>query len=163
MSCSALIHKNDKIKHYYQCIYSVRRTKPRPPTETLIVQHHLLHSSHLSHTERSAQTTTAAAPANTAPTPQAQPVTSAATRGASPVLLAVTNAVTVTSWVLIYPVMFVPFDAFVTAAEAAELKAGSREVGEEGSSVGAGVVFASVLVAASVDLHVAAVGRSLTL
>jgi hypothetical protein len=59
--------------------------------------------------------------------------------------------------------MFVAFDAFATAAEAAELKAGSREVSEEGSSVGAGVVLASVLVTASVDLHVAAVGRSLTL
>jgi hypothetical protein len=71
--------------------------------------------------------------------------------------------VTVTSCVLIYAVAFVPFEALATAAEAAELKAGSREVGEEGSSVGAGVVFASVAVAASVDLHVAAVGRSLTL
>lgn len=74
-----------------------------------------------------------------------------------------TVAVTVTLCELIYAVLFVPFDTFAIAAEAAELKAGNREVGEEGSSVGAGVVFASVVVAASVDLHVAAVGRSLTL
>ena len=74
-----------------------------------------------------------------------------------------TVAVTVTLCVLIYAVLFVPFDTLAIAAEAAELKAGSRDVGEEGSSVGAGVVFASVVFAASVDLHVAAVGRSLTL
>ena len=49
------------------------------------------------------------------------------------------------------------------AAEAAELRAGSKEVGEDGSRVGPGVVFALVVFAASVDLHVAAVGRSLTL
>lgn len=74
-----------------------------------------------------------------------------------------TVAVTVTRCVLMYPVTLVPFEALATAAEAAELKAGSNEVGEEGSSVGAGVVFLSVVLAASVDLHVAAVGRSLTL
>lgn len=48
----------------------------------------------------SSQTTTAAAPANTAPIPQAQPVTPAATRGTSPLLLAVTVAVTVARCVL---------------------------------------------------------------
>ena len=74
-----------------------------------------------------------------------------------------TVAVTVTLCVLIYAVLFVPFDTLAIAAEAAELRAGSKEVGEEGSSVGAGVVFASVVFAESVDLHVAAVGRSLTL
>ena len=120
-------------------------------------------SSILDIRENYTQTTTAAAPASIAPTPQAQPVTSAAIRGACPVLLAVTVAVTVTLCVLIYAVLFVPFDTLAIAGEAAELKAGSREVGEEGSSVGAGVVFASVVFAASVDLHVAAVGRSLTL
>lgn len=98
-----------------------------------------------------------------APIPHAQPVTSAATRGACPVLLAVTVAVTVTRCVLMYPVIFVPFETLAIAAEAAELNAGSREVADDGSIVGAGVVFLSVNFTALVDMHVAAVGRSVTL
>lgn len=64
---------------------------------------------------------------------------------------------------LTYPVMFVPFDMLAIAAEAAELNAGNKEVGEEGSSVGAGVVPSLVVEAGSVDLQVAAVGKLLTL
>lgn len=62
-----------------------------------------------------------------------------------------------------YPVIFVPFETLAIAADAAELKAGSKEVADEGSIVAAGVVFLSVVVAAAVDAHVAAVGRSVTL
>lgn len=62
-----------------------------------------------------------------------------------------------------YPVMFVPVETLAIAAEAAELKAGIKDVADEGSIVGAGVVFLSVGFAVLVDMHVAAVGRSVTL
>lgn len=62
-----------------------------------------------------------------------------------------------------YPVMFVPFETLAIAAEAAELRAGSKDVADEGSIVGAGVVFLAVVFAVLVDMHVAAVGRSVTL
>lgn len=69
-------HTEDKKKDQYRCICFAKQGTKKP--------------------DFISQTTTAAAPARTAPIPQAQPVTSAATRGALPLLLAVTVAVTVT-------------------------------------------------------------------